>query len=71
MNHEKLLDRRAQLQASLQNLQQSFHIVTGHLQEVDFQIAEIEREEAEALKAIEDCPATMDSLANQVETPVE
>ena len=57
----KLQDRKAQLQASLQNLQQSFHIVTGHLQEVDYQISELEKEAAEAEEA----------LANTVEPNVE
>ncbi len=67
MTLQKLEERKVLLQGSLQNIQQSFHIVTGHLQEVDFQISEIEKE----LQELEDCPATMDNLANTVETTVE
>ncbi len=41
-----LQERKVQLQSSLQNIQQSYHIVTGHLAEVDYQLQELMKEDA-------------------------
>jgi prefoldin subunit 5 len=57
MNLQELQNRKNYLQESLNSIQQSFHVVTGHMNEVDFQIKKIvEAEEA---------------LENQVEAIVE
>lgn len=41
MDLELLAERKTQLEASLKNIEQSFHIVTGHLAEVNYQIAQL------------------------------
>lgn len=63
MTLEQLQDRKNLLQQSLTNLQQSYHIVTGHIQEVDFQIQELS-------KGVQD-ECTPEPLANPEDSPVE
>lgn len=53
-----LLGRKGDLEASLKNIEQSFHIVTGHLAEVNYQIGELTKP----------CPEANET---QVERPVE
>ncbi len=54
MNLEQLKERRNELQMSLQNLQQSYHIVTGHLQEIDFLIQEMMKDEQKPIETCEE-----------------
>lgn len=41
MNLVILNDRKSALQESLKQVEQSFHIVTGHIAEVEYQIKEL------------------------------
>ena len=65
-----LIDRKAQLQQSLTNIQQSFHIVTGHLAEVDYQIKVLEEEEAKEMARLK-AESEAEALANESEPAVE
>jgi hypothetical protein len=39
MELSALVERKGNLESSLKNIEQSFHVVTGHLAEVNYQIA--------------------------------
>ena len=41
MDLSALLSRKGDLEASLKNIEQSFHMVTGHLAEVNYQISQL------------------------------
>jgi hypothetical protein len=41
MTLESLTERKGSLESSLKNIEQSFHIVTGHLAEVNYQINQL------------------------------
>lgn len=41
MDLQTLTNRKIDLEASLKNIEQSFHIVTGHLSEVKYQIEQL------------------------------
>ncbi len=41
MDLASLVERKGTLEASLKNIEQSFHIVTGHLAEVNFQLSQL------------------------------
>lgn len=58
MDLQSLMSRKGDLEASLKNIEQSFHIVTGHLAEVNYQISELTKP----------CPEANET---QVESPVE
>lgn len=58
MNLAQLLERKATLEASIKNIEQSFHIVTGHLAEVNYQIGQLPVDSNE----VEECLVTEDVL---------
>lgn len=41
MDLAALMSRKGDLEASLKNIEQSFHIVTGHLAEVNYQLSQL------------------------------
>lgn len=54
------IDRRGQLEANLKQIEQSFHIVTGHLAEVNYQIGEMTKAVPADETQVDDSLAIMD-----------
>lgn len=53
MDLAQLVERKGSLEASLKNIEQSFHMVTGHLAEVNYQISQLPQPEDATLV---ECP---------------
>lgn len=62
MDLNTLENRKVELQASLKNIEQSYHMVTGHLAEVTYQISVMTKEAEEKSTQGEECLAVMDNL---------
>ena len=59
MDLASLSEMKCALEASLKNIEQSFHMVTGHLAEVNYQISLLPKEDS---TQGEECLAVTDAL---------
>lgn len=59
MDLAALMERKGNLEGSLKQIEQSFHMVTGHLAEVNYQIGELSKPNE---TQVEECLAVMDNL---------
>lgn len=55
MDLAALIDRKANLESSLKQIEQSFHMVTGHLAEINYQISIVPEEVLDDETQVE-CP---------------
>jgi hypothetical protein len=58
MELASLVGRKGDLEASLRNIEQSFHIITGHLAEVNYQITELAKADSQKSEdeTLVECP---------------